>query len=208
MGGWKRRGRGTRLVVTLAALASLILGYYAGQYWQRRSLSDLSAIVYPSGQRIDTIDELTALASADPAWRLFLVADTRAPACAALLRHFAHVFNRLAAWPDIQANLRLSLLAMDEPNEAAITAFTAGVSWAEVVSALYLRRSAALVTGQTSLLCEVYDPLSPGLADDITDATEIAERVRREACRANNAGPTISGFPGLDCSDVDGGAAS
>lgn len=135
MGGWKRRGRGTRLVVTLAALASLILGYYAGQYWQRRSLSDLSAIVYPSGQRIDTIDELAALASADPAWRLFLVADTRAPACAALLRHFAHVFNRLAAWPDIQANLRLSLLAMDEPNEAAIAAFTAGVSWAEVVSA-------------------------------------------------------------------------
>lgn len=42
-------------------------------------------------------------------------------------------------------------------------------------------------------------------ATDIADATEIAERVRREACRANNAGPTISGFPGLDCSSINGG---
>ncbi len=39
--------------------------------------------------------------------------------------------------------------------------------WAEVVAELYVRRSAALVTGQTSLLCDVYDPLSPGLADDL-----------------------------------------
>ena len=135
MGEWQRRGRGARLVVTLAALASLIAGYYAGQYWQRRPLADLSAVVYPTGQRIDAIDDLTALAGADEAWRLFLVADTRAPACAALLRHFAQVFNRLAAWPDIQAKLRLSVLAYDEPDKAAITAFTAGVSWAEVVSA-------------------------------------------------------------------------
>ena len=135
MGEWQRRGRGARLVVTLAALASLIAGYYAGQYWQRRPLADLSAVVYPTGQRIDAIDDLTALAGADEAWRLFLVADTRAPACAALLRHFAQVLNRLAAWPDIQAKLRLSVLAYDEPDKAAITAFTAGVSWAEVVSA-------------------------------------------------------------------------
>jgi PPM family protein phosphatase len=41
-------------------------------------------------------------------------------------------------------------------------------------------------------------------ADDVTDAQAIAERVRREACRANNAGPQISGFPGLRCTDVDG----
>jgi protein phosphatase len=41
-------------------------------------------------------------------------------------------------------------------------------------------------------------------ADDITDAQEIAERVRREACRANNAGLEISGYPGLDCEPVDG----
>ena len=45
-------------------------------------------------------------------------------------------------------------------------------------------------------------------ADDLADASAIAERVRREACRANNAGPQISGFPGLDCSSADGVASS
>jgi len=40
-------------------------------------------------------------------------------------------------------------------------------------------------------------------ADDVTEAQAIAERVRREACRANNAGAQISGFPGLRC-DADG----
>lgn len=51
--------------------------------------------------------------------------------------------------------------------------------WADVVAELYLRRSAALVTGQTSLLCEVYDPRSPGLAADIElDDAYSDQRVR------------------------------
>jgi hypothetical protein len=54
--------------------------------------------------------------------------------------------------------------------------------WAEVVSALYLRRSAALVTGQTSLLCEVYDPLSTGLVSDLElDAAYEDQGVRPDA---------------------------
>ena len=53
------------------------------------------------------------------------------------------------------------------------------------------------------------DEVNDGIrADDLADASAIAERVRREACRANNAGPEISGFPGLDCSSVDGAASS
>jgi protein phosphatase len=44
-------------------------------------------------------------------------------------------------------------------------------------------------------------------ADDVTDAQAIAERVRREACRANNAGPEISGFPGLSCAEAGGSTA-
>jgi hypothetical protein len=51
--------------------------------------------------------------------------------------------------------------------------------WVDVVTDLYLRRSAALVTGQTSLLCEVYDPRSPGLAADIElDEAYRAQQVR------------------------------
>lgn len=54
---------------------------------------------------------------------------------------------------------------------------------------------------------EVYqEDVADGIrADDLTDATAIAERLRREACRASNAGPEISGFPGLDCSSLGGG---
>lgn len=51
---------------------------------------------------------------------------------------------------------------------------------------------------------EVYreDVVAGIRADDITDATEIAERLRVQACRASNAGPQISGYPGLDCSSA------
>ena len=123
-----RRGPGKRLLLILAALASVVAGYYLGQYLQRRPLAELTAVVYPAGQRIDYPAELGIDndPGIDTPWRLFLAADTDVPACSRLLRHYATVINRLAAWPDIQANLRLSLLAMDEPNEAAIAAFTIG----------------------------------------------------------------------------------
>jgi len=55
-------------------------------------------------------------------------------------------------------------------------------SWVEVVDELYTRRSAALVTGQTSLLCQVYDPLSPGLASDLElEAAYTEQGVRPDA---------------------------
>jgi serine/threonine protein phosphatase PrpC len=41
-------------------------------------------------------------------------------------------------------------------------------------------------------------------ADDLAEARDITERLRRQACRANNAGAQISGFPGLDCSSIEG----
>lgn len=54
--------------------------------------------------------------------------------------------------------------------------------WTTVVDELYLRRSAALVTGQTRLLCDVYDPLSAGLASDIElDAAYEQQGVRPDA---------------------------
>ena len=39
--------------------------------------------------------------------------------------------------------------------------------WVDVIDELYASRSAALVTGQTDLLCEVYDPASAGLVRDL-----------------------------------------
>ena len=132
-----RRSPGTRLILIIAALASVIVGYYLGQYWQRRPLADVSAVVYPTGQAVEYPPGLGLNADADTPgpWRLFLPADTRVAGCKQLLRHYATVFNRLAVWPEIQANLRLSVLAYDRPDAAAVTAFTGGVDWVEVFSA-------------------------------------------------------------------------
>lgn len=129
-----RRSPRARLVLILVALASLIGGYYAGQYWQRRPLADLSAVVYPSGRAV-VYPAAFGTDDTQQNWRLFLSADTQAPTCRVLLRHYATVFNRLAAWPTIQERLRLTVLAYDQPDPAAIAAFGGSVGWLEVLSA-------------------------------------------------------------------------
>jgi hypothetical protein len=132
-----RRNPGTRLILTLTALASVIIGYYLGQHWQRRPLGDLSAVVYPAGQPVDYPRGLgiDSNPEAPSPWRLFLAADTRVAECVRLMRHYAIVINRLAAWPTIQKNLRLTVLAYDQPDATAVTAFSGGVEWAEILSA-------------------------------------------------------------------------
>lgn len=51
--------------------------------------------------------------------------------------------------------------------------------WTTVIEELYTRRSAALVTGQASLLCDVYDPRSPGLESDLAlDTAYVEQQVR------------------------------
>jgi hypothetical protein len=128
-----RRPR-TRLLLTLAALASLIVGYYLGQFWQRRSLSELSAVVYPAGRAID-LQAFAALADGQPAWRLFLTVDTTEPACAELLRDYNFARNRLAAAPHVQRHLRLTLLAYDRPDDTRIHAYSGAADWIDVISA-------------------------------------------------------------------------
>ena len=79
----RRRRPVRRLIVTLAALASLIVGYYLGQAWQRQPLETLSAVVYPNGKPVDYPPQLDLGPddTAPPAWRLVAVVDTRVPAC-------------------------------------------------------------------------------------------------------------------------------
>lgn len=133
----QRRRPRSRLLLTLAALASLILGYYLGQLWQRQPLQRLSAVVYPAGQPVHYPQALgLELDSPGEApWRLFVAIDTRLPACAELLEHYAFVVNRLAAWPVIQDRLRVTLLAYDRPELTAAEAFTEGLPWAELITA-------------------------------------------------------------------------
>jgi len=54
--------------------------------------------------------------------------------------------------------------------------------WLPVIEELYRSRSAALVTGQTELLCEVYDPKSAGLVRDLElDDAYVRQNVRPDA---------------------------
>jgi hypothetical protein len=130
-----RRSPGRRLVLTLAALTSLIGGYYLGQAWQRQPLTGLAAVVYPNGREI----RMPRLPGAETgvtgsAWRLFSVMDTSAAACGSLRRDYALMMNRLATRPDIQRRLRLTVLAYDHPDSASAEGFAAGHDWIEVIS--------------------------------------------------------------------------
>jgi hypothetical protein len=158
----QRRRPRSRLLLTLAALASLILGYYLGQLWQRQPLQRLSAVVYPAGQPVQYPEslglELEAPGSAP--WRLFVAIDTGVPACADLLEHYAFVINRLAAWPAIQDNLRVTLLAYDRPAPAAAEAYTAGLPWAELLTAPL--RDLDELAGQLGILPLADGRCSPG----------------------------------------------
>ena len=69
--------------------------------------------------------------------------------------------------PEAELAAQTGLALCGAPPPAPESAPERPDDWTQVIAELYVRRSAALVTGQTSLLCEVYDPLSPGLADDI-----------------------------------------
>ena len=126
----------TRLLLTLVALTTLIVGYYLGQYWQRQPLQDLSAVVYPDGNKLHYPAELGIPAANDETccWRLFISVDTRQSECENLLRHYTLVINRLAAHPQIQQNLRLTTLAFDTPSQASVEVFRAQRDWVEVVS--------------------------------------------------------------------------
>ncbi|MCB1774623.1 MAG: hypothetical protein KDI88_13490 [Gammaproteobacteria bacterium] len=123
-----------RLLLTLAALASLLVGYYAGQYWQRQTLADISAVVYPSGRAID-FELHPDLSDATPAWRLFVNVDTSSDDCRRLVRDYAFVRNRLASAPAIQQRLRLALLAYDQPTETQAGALNDDADWIDVIVA-------------------------------------------------------------------------
>lgn len=125
----------TRLLLTLAALASLIVGYYLGQYWQRQPLQDLSAVVYPDGSKVNYPAELNLSTANDNAyWRLFISVDTGQPACENLLNHYTLVLNRLAAQPRIQQNLRLTALAFNQPSPETAELYRAQRDWLDVLS--------------------------------------------------------------------------
>jgi len=125
-----------RLLLTLAALGSLLVGYYLGQHWQRQPLEQLSAVVFEDGQPIELPSSLALTAAVEqPPWRLFVAVDSQVEACRSAIRRFGLMMNRLAAWPKIQPRLRVTLLAFDIPTSEQAAAFAGGASWIDTVAA-------------------------------------------------------------------------
>jgi hypothetical protein len=122
------------LLLTLGALTSLLVGYYFGQYWQRQPLETLSAVVYPTGRAVD-FELHPALSEAEPAWRLFVNVDTSSSDCQRLMRDYTFVRNRLASAPSIQQQLRLALLAYDQPDDEQAAGLIGSADWIDVFSA-------------------------------------------------------------------------
>ncbi len=123
-------------MLTAAALAALIGGYYLGQFWQRQALDELSAVVFRDGQRIAYPDALALADDPDEAvWRLFLVADFDSETCRTALRRLGLMINRLAAWPSIQPRVRVSVLAYDQPSLTRAEQLRGGAPWLEIISA-------------------------------------------------------------------------
>lgn len=122
----------TRLGLTLLALATLIAGYYLGQYWQRRPLQDLTAVVYASGRPLALPED--RFPPGDDAWRLFVAGRPASPACAGLLRDYAFVRNRLAAVPGVQARLRVVMITVDGSGDDPDDGPAAGADWIDLLA--------------------------------------------------------------------------
>jgi len=101
-----------RLALITAALGTVVLGYWLGNRYQFGELQNSSAILMEQPVEIDTAplpNDLQTQIKAEEQW-VILLAGENGKACDQLLNHYIEVVNRLAAWPKIQARIRLALL--------------------------------------------------------------------------------------------------
>jgi hypothetical protein len=174
MSSGRRRQRGVLVLVTAMVLVA------AGVTWWVSRPDDASA---PSAGRtslpqpIDPVGSRTTTSGATPTPDAAPTGGSTPTAASAGQTPAPSAQASGAAEGELAAETGVALCGAPPP--APDSAPPRPDDWADVIAALYVRRSAALVTGQTSLLCEVYDPLSPGLADDIAlDAAYREQQLR------------------------------
>lgn len=119
----------SRFRIVVAALATVLVGYYLGQVYQQHRLQQ---------QGITLLDDPVPVSKEirlplSGHWTLMLPGEADA-ACEQLLRSMVQMVNRLAASPKLQAQIRLRLLATHAPGSKSLWHF---VPWASV---LYLGR--------------------------------------------------------------------
>ena len=119
-----------RFAIFIFALCILALGYYLGNRYQASGLHNISAIVLdiPVVVPAETLPQpLRKQIEAEDQWVVLLPGEN-GKACDELLTHYIEVVNRLAAWPKIQARIRVALL--DTAGRAGSPAWQA-IEWAD-----------------------------------------------------------------------------
>lgn len=125
-----RNGSMRRLVLIMAALATLLVGYYLGNQYQFGNLQSLQAIVLDQPVEVDPLllpQALREQREAQPGWLILLAGDLKTPACEQLLQHYVQVHNRLAGESQLQNGLQLALL---QSSDAQPTPVWQHVRWA------------------------------------------------------------------------------
>ena len=119
------RSRFSRFRLIVAALATVIAGYYLGQLYQQHRWKQQGIRVLDNPVRL----EQPGLSGH---WTLLIPGEPD-PSCEQLLREFTQTVNRLAAWPKLQSRIRLHLLASRAPAGQSLWHFVpwASVQWSE-----------------------------------------------------------------------------
>jgi hypothetical protein len=107
-----------RVALILAALSTLLLGYYLGNLYRLDELKQHGAVPLDQALPLDTADLPDSLRQSlndTQQWVIFLAGEP-GQACDRLFDQYVEVYNRLAAYPKIQSRLHLALLttASDE----------------------------------------------------------------------------------------------
>jgi len=120
-----------RFAIISVALCTLLIGYYLGNRYQFSELQNSAAILYEQPIEIETAElpqPLSEHIEAENQW-IILLAGKHGRSCDALLDHYIEVVNRLAAWPQIQARISLTLI---ETSGSAPGVAWSNVKWAHV----------------------------------------------------------------------------
>lgn len=101
-----------RFAIISVALCTVLVGYYLGNRYQFGQLQNSAAILYEQPIAIETTElpePLREHIEAEDQW-VILLAGEPGSSCDTLLNHYIEVVNRLAAWPQIQARISLTLI--------------------------------------------------------------------------------------------------
>lgn len=116
-----RRSPWLRLGLFSGALVLFLLGYYAGNRYQRQDLGNIQGAVLlrppldiPEFRALDVGGNALDSDRLRDRWSLLLAGPLQHPSTAQGLSQLSRIYNRLAQYPDLQKDLQLIVLTPDD----------------------------------------------------------------------------------------------